>query len=169
MAGNKFLEIGKILGVHGINGEVKVRPLCDSPDVFCCIKNMYLDIKSSPLVAECMRIHKNNILVKFCGIDFRDQAEEMCGKYLYAQKRDIPIEEGRYFIEDLKNSDVIDFECGKKYGVLKDVWNAGASDIYTVVNSLGKEYYVPIIEGTIKDINLEENKILITPVKGIFD
>lgn len=169
MADNKFLEIGKIVGVHGIKGEVKVQSLCDSLDIFCCIKNMYLDVKSPPLVTECMRIHKNHILVKFCGIDFRDQAENLRGNYLYAQKCDIPIEEGRYFIEDLKNSEVFDFKSGKRYGILKNVWNAGANDIYTVVNNSGEEYYVPIIEGTIKDIDLEKNKILITPIEGIFD
>lgn len=169
MANHEFLKIGKIVSVHGIRGEVKVQPWCDSLDDFLHIPNVYLDVTHAPLDVDYMRVHKNNVLIKFCGIDFRDRAEDLVGRCLYAKKCDIPIEDDHYFIEDLKNSEVFDFETGKKYGVLKDVWNTGANDIYTIVDDGGKEYYVPIIEGTVKEIDLQNEKILICPLKGIFD
>ena len=93
----------------------------------------------------------------------------MRGKLLYAFKKDIPLEEDRFFIEELKDCLVEDMNNNKIYGTVKDIFNTGANDIYTVVNEKGKEYLLPIIEGTIKEINLEDNKIIINPIKGVFD
>ena len=85
------------------------------------------------------------------------------------KKKDIPIEEGRYFIEDLKGCSVYDTNSKKLYGELIDVFNTGASDIYSVKDSSGKEYLIPILEGTVSEINLEKHEIYLLPIEGIFD
>ena len=166
---NDFLEIGKVLSAHGIKGEVKIEHWCDSLEDFCEIKNMYFDISKEPVEIQYIRTHKNYALIKFSGIDSRDKAEFLKGKKLFARREDIPIKEGHYFIEDLKKCDVVDFETEKKYGILKDVWSTGANDIYTVLDDSNKEYYVPIIEGTVKKIDLDKKVIYIKPLKGVFD
>ncbi len=168
MADNIFLKVGRILNTHGIKGEVKAEYLCDTAEDFFDIEKVFLDVNKKPCEISYMRMHKNHILIKFADINTRDEAEMLKGKYIYAYKTDIPLQEGHYFVEDLKGCEIFDFESGKKYGVLKDVWNSGASDIYTVVGEDGREYYLPIIPGTIKDIDIKNDKILVCPLKGVF-
>lgn len=169
MADNIFLKVGRILNTHGIKGEVKVECLCDSAEDFFGIEKVFLNINENPCEISYMRVHKNYILIKFEGIDTRTQAETLKCKYIYAYKSDIPLKKDHYFIEDLINCEIFDFDSGKKYGVLKDVWNSGASDIYTVLGGDGKEYYLPIIPGTIKEIDVKSNKISVCPLKGVFN
>ncbi len=170
MSKNKYLSIGKILGSRGIKGELKVQAWTDTLEDFCSISKIFLNINESPLDIVNLRVHKSCVLMKVGSIENKDQAEMLRGKILYAYKDDIPIEDDRYFIEDLKGCEIIDSNDGRVYGILKDVINTGANDIYIVKNSEKcSEYLVPIIDGTISEINLEENKIYLSPIKGVFD
>ena len=169
MARKNYFCIGKIVGTRGLRGELKVEPYTDFPEDFYEIKNIFLDIESEPLDIKNIRVHKSQVLISLAGVQNRTQAEFMRGKFLYAFKKDIPLEEDRFFIEELKGSLVEDMNNNKIYGTVKDIFNTGANDIYTIVNEKGKEYLLPIIEGTIKEINLEDNKIIINPIKGVFD
>lgn len=169
MKNKEYLCIGKIVGTRGIRGEIKVEPWCDYPENFYEIKNIYINIDSEPLNIMNLRIHKGQVLLLIEGIDCKNSAEILRGKHLYAYKKDIPLEEGRYFIEDLKGCNVFHSESGIELGILNDVFNTGANDIYSIINQSKKEYLVPIIDGTVKEINIEDNKILINPIRGIFD
>ena len=169
MKKNEYLCIGKIAGARGVNGEIKINPYTDYPEDFYEIKNIFLDINESPIKFFDLKIHKSQVLMKIKGIENKNDAQVLQGKLIYAQKKDIPINENSYFIEDLKGCIVEDAKSHRVYGTLKDVFNRGASDIYEIVGLNGKEYLLPIIEGTIKEINLDENKILVNPLKGVFD
>ena len=100
MENKDFLCVGKIVGSRGINGELKVESWCDYPEDFYDIKNFFIDIKDKPLCIENIRVHKNQVLLKLSNINDKNTAELDRGKLLYAFEKDMPIEEGRYFIED---------------------------------------------------------------------
>lgn len=170
MARKKYLCVGKIVGSRGLKGELKVEHYCDSPEVFFDIENLFIDINADPLKIDGMRVHKSQVLLFLNGIENKDSAEKLKGKYIYAFSDDIPIEPGSYFIEELKDCDVYNFASNRFYGTLKDVFNTGANDIYEIYNSEeDKEYLVPVIKGTLVDVNFDENKIFINPIEGIFD
>ncbi len=169
MTKKEYLSIGKIVGAHGLLGELKVESWCDSLKDFCSIKKMFTEINTSPLDILSMKFHKSHVLIKLRSINTRSEAETLRGKVLYAYKRDIPIKEDRYFIEDLIDCSVVNVDGSITYGVLKDVINTGSNDIYVIKDIEGKEYLVPIIPGTISKVDLEENCIYINPIRGIFD
>lgn len=169
MKKNEYLCIGKIVGSRGVNGELKIDPWCDSPEDFFDIKIFFTDTNDSSLDIENLRVHKNQVLMKIKNINDKTSAENLRGKSVYAFKKDIPIDEGRYFIEDLKGCQVLDAKSKVIYGTLKDVLNTGASDIYSIGDSQNKEYLVPIIDGTIDKIDLENEQIFINPIQGVFD
>ena len=169
MKKNDYLCIGKISGSRGTNGELKIDPWCDSPEDFFEIKKIFTDINDLPVETESLRIHKNQILMKIKNINDRNSAESLRGKFIYAFKKDIPISEDCYFIEDLKGCKVFDAKSKIDYGTLKDVLNTGANDIYSIIDAKNNEYLVPIIDGTIEKIDLEKEEIFINPIKGVFD
>ena len=169
MKKNEYLCIGMIAGSRGVAGEIKINPYTDFPEDFYEIKNIFLDVNESPIEFFDVKVHKSQVLMKIKGINSKNDAQVLQGKLVYALKKDIPIEENSYFIEDLKGCTVEDAKSCEKYGVLKDVFNRGASDIYQIIGKDNKEYLLPIIEGTIEKIDLEENKIWVNPLKGVFD
>lgn len=169
MSKNKYFPVGKILGTRGISGELKVQFLTDDAEDFLSIDRLFLDVNAEPLEILGERVHKSNILLQISSVRDRNSAEALRGKFLYAFREDIPLREDRYFIEDLKGLEIIDTASGKVHGILKDVINTGANDIYVVGGEDGKEYLLPIIDGTIQEINLDDEKIFVTALKGVFD
>ena len=71
-----------------------------------------------------------------------------------------------YFIADLIGLKVYTDE-GNLLGTLEDIYNSGASDIYVVKDELGKQILLPAIKDVIKQIDLEEEKIIVHLIKGL--
>ena len=114
-----------------------------------------------------MKYHKDMVLIKFKGIDRVEDAELLRNSYLKVNRQDEPeLEEGTYYIVDLIGLDVYSDES-KLLGKLDDVFNSGSCDIYVVKDELGKQLLLPAISDVIKEINLEEKKIVAHLLKGL--
>lgn len=164
---DNFLKVGKIVGLHGINGEVKISHFCDNAEVFFDIKRFFLkNIKEIRL--RNFKLHKTNILAKIENIDTRTDAEKFLGEVIFSYKNEIPKDNNMYFIEDLKGLEVLNFETKENYGILKDVLKTSTCDVYSIFSGK-KEFLVPILEGTVREIDMKSKMIFILPIKGIFD
>lgn len=116
-----FLECGKIVSTHGVLGEMRVQPWCDSPEDLEGIKTLYFDGGAAPAEVLRARAHKNVVLLKLRGVDTVEQAQALRGRVLWVAREDMPLEEGEYFIQDLLGMQVVDADDGHPYGVLSDV------------------------------------------------
>ena len=88
----KFLEAGKIVGTHGVRGDLKVQSWCDSPEVLCDFDTLYLDEKT-PVTVEKAQVHKNVVLMHIKGIDTVEAAEAMRNKVLHLDREDVELPE----------------------------------------------------------------------------
>lgn len=164
----KYLEIGKIVSVHGLKGEVRVQPWCDTPDYFCRFKKLYSRDGICKYQIEHSREQGNIVLVKIKGIDTVEAAQALRGRVLYMDRADAELPEGSYFVADLIGLDVVD-EDGKSYGVLSDVLKTGANDVYEIKNESGKAYYIPAIPSVVLITDIEGGRMVIYPMEGLFD
>ena len=165
----KRLEVGQIVNTFGIKGFVKVKPWVNDIERFDDLKKVYVKIKKEEkeLEIEEVKYHKDMVLIKFKGIETVEQAETLRNSYLEINREDaIPLEEGTYFIADLLESDVYTDE-GELLGKLEDIYNSGSKDIYVVKNELGKTILLPGIPEVIKEVNIEESKIIVHLLKGL--
>ena len=165
----KYLECGKIINTHGVRGAVKIESWCDSPDILADLPYIYFKTadgfeKRKILSSSVMKRH---VLATIEGINDVDTAMALKERVVYAERGDIPLEEGDYFIIDLVGLPVIDVDTEVKYGVISDVFNAGASDIYTVKTENG-DRMIPAVPEFIINIDLEKG-IFIRPIEGMFD
>lgn len=164
----QYLEIGKIVSTHGLRGELRVDPWCDSPQFLCQFKTLYLK-KGETKLSVSSRPHKTIAIVKAKGIDTIEEAEKLRGKVLYINRSDARLAPGEYFIQDLMGLDVIDIDTSKSYGKITDVLKTGANDVYQVTDEKKKDYLIPVIDDVVKEIDINGGKVLIKPLKGIFD
>lgn len=164
----QFLEAGKIVSTHGLNGEMRVECWCDSPEFLCYFKTLYFD-QGKEMVEVKSRPHKNVALIKIAGIESVSQADTMRGKVLYINREDIQFEEGVNFVQDLLGCTIKNIDTEVVYGKITDVIYTGANDVYEVTNDEGKKFLVPVIEDVVINKDVENELIEIRPLKGIFD
>lgn len=165
----QYLDSGKIVGTHGIKGEVRIEPWCDSPEFLCAFKKLYLDEKGQTFIEVKSRPHKNITLAKIKGVDTIEAAEKLRGKIIYINRDDITLDEGVNFVQDLIGLEVKDAENGTVYGRITDVLRTGANDVYEITDSNNKKYLAPVIDEVVEEINVDGGFVLIRPMKGIFD
>ena len=165
----KRLEVGQIVNTFGVKGFVKIYPYVDDVRRFDDLKNVYVTIKKEVQVLEIeeVKYHKNMVLVKFKGIDDMDSAERLRNAYVEIDRKDaIPLEEGQYFIVDLLGLEVYS-DDGNLLGKLKDIFNTGSNDVYEVKDELGKTILLPGIPEVIKEVDLENEKIIVHILEGL--
>lgn len=165
----KFLEAGKIVGTHGLRGELRVDPWCDSAEFLKRFHTLYLDEGNLPVKVCTSRIHKNQLLITLDGVDTVEKADTYRGKILYLNREDAHIPDGRYFMDDLIGLGVYDVDTFVYYGTLTEIMRTGANDVYQVTSLGKKNYLIPAIAPVIQEIDLEKGKMLIRPIKGIFE
>ena len=165
----KNLEVGQIVNTFGIKGFVKVNPWVNDVTRFEKLKKVYIKIRNEhkELEIEEVKYHKNQVLLKFKGIDTIEQAETFRNAIIEIDRENaIPLEKGEYFIADLLESEVFTDE-GEKLGILDDIYNTGSKDIYVVKNELGKTILLPGINDVIKEVDVENKKIIVHLLKGL--
>ncbi|MGI6264875.1 MAG: ribosome maturation factor RimM [Acutalibacteraceae bacterium] len=164
----EFLEAGQIVGTHGVRGEVRLQPWCDSPAQLTPIHTLYWDEGKTPVKVTC-RPHKQMALVKIDGVDTVQDAALLRGKILYLNRRDLRLPEGACFIRDLLGCRIVDADTGEEYGELTFVSATGANDVYHMRHRDGREILIPAIPAVVIDKDVENGRVLIRPMKGLLD
>lgn len=166
----EFLELGKIVSTHGVRGELRVQAWCDSPEFFKSFKTMYIGKKDKREYAvKAARPHGNVMLLTLAGVDNLDMANELRGKTIFVKRSDAPLEPGRYFIAELIGCRVVDADNeAREYGVITDVTNSGASDIWHIEKD-GKSYLLPSVPEVVDSVDVEACIARIRPMRGIFE
>ncbi|MBR1779582.1 MAG: 16S rRNA processing protein RimM [Clostridia bacterium] len=166
----KYLETGKIVATYGLKGEVRVTPWCNDADFLCQFKEIYLDSNGyKKLKITAIRNKKNIVIIKFAEIKSIEQAEKLCGKILYIDRKDVNLEEGEYFIQDIIGMDVFDKNTEMHYGKVTDVYKTGANDVYEITSKDNKKYLIPVIDDVDIKIDIEKKLMKINPIRGIFE
>lgn len=165
----KYLEAGKAVTTHGIKGELKIYPWCDSAEVLCGLKKLYLDESGQRLVEiETAREHMNMALIKFKGFDGIDEARKLIDRVLYLDRADLNIAPGTHFVVDLIGLRVVDADDETKlYGSISDVTENGAHEIYHIELASGGVGLVPAVKEMVHSIDIEAGVVKIRPVKGL--
>ena len=163
-----YLEAGQIVGTHGVRGEVRVHPWCDSPQQFATFKKLYWDKEGKQPVKLKARPHKNIALVTLEGITTVEQAQVLRGKMLYVDRRDLKLPKDRYLVQDLIGIAVVDAASGETYGTLTDVSQTGANAVYHMATDKG-EILIPAIPDVVVKIDLKTDTLYLRPMKGLLD
>ncbi|MBO5912022.1 MAG: 16S rRNA processing protein RimM [Clostridia bacterium] len=164
----KYLQAGKVVGTHGIRGEMRVEVWCDSPEFLAKFKKLYTDKDGNGVLLVKSRAHGNICLVKAEGIDSIESAEKYRGKLLYIDRDDCKLPEGSYFITDIIGCVAVDFDTNEEYGMVCDVSQTGANDVWHIKRN-ESECLIPNVPEFVKKVDIDDGKVYITPLKGTFD
>ena len=164
-------QVGVITSTHGIKGEVKVFPTTDNVKRFKKNMEIILDTgkENINLTVEGVKFFKQFVILKFKGIDNINDIEKYKTKSLYVTRENaVRLRKDEYFIADLLGVDVWE-DNGDKLGVLKDVIETGANDVYVISLEDGKELLIPAIKECILDVDVENRKMIVHVMDGLRD
>ena len=164
-----YLPACKIVSTHGVRGEMKALPLCDGAAFLTKFKRLFSTAEGAGETRVLgVRAQGNVILLRLDGITDMDTARAQVGRVYYLAKADARLPKDRYFIDDLLDCEVADADTGRVYGRLTNVEHPAAQDIYTVTDAAGEEHMLPAVPEFVKTIDMENHRILITPIEGMF-
>ena len=164
-----MLQVGVITQTHGVRGEVKVFPTTDDVNRFKKLKQVILDTgkETMPLEIQSVKFFKQFVILKFKGIDNINDIEKYKGKSLYVTREHaVKLKKDEYFIADLIDMQV-ELEDGTVFGVLTDVMQTGANDVYCIRTEEHGEVLIPAIKDCILDVDVEAGKMKIHLLDGL--
>ena len=166
---NQYLELGQIVNVKGLRGEVKVNSFSEDSKRFEKISDVILKLKDKQEIykIEAVGYHKNQVIIKFKGVNTIEEAEKLRNAMILIDREVLgELPEGVYYIADLIGLDVYT-ESEEYLGKVDDIYNTGSNDIYVVKDELGKQNLLPGIYEVIKKIDLENAKIIVNLIEGL--
>lgn len=167
----KYFRVGVIANTHGIRGEVKVYPTTDDINRFKKLKKCILDTGKEyiDLNVESVKFFKNMVILKFKEYNNINDIECYKGKdILVSRDNAVKLEKGEYYIADILGAKVI-LEDGSEFGVLEDVMQTGANDVYVVKTLDNKEVLLPKIDECVKKLYIENKIVTVHIMKGLLD
>lgn len=165
------LQVGVIASTHGIRGEVKVFPTTDNASRFESIEEVILDTGKEDLLLTItsVKYFKKFAILKFKQFNDINEIEKYKGKSLYvAREQAVPLGENEYYIGDLIDMEVF-LEDESRFGVITDVMETGANDVYVIETAEGKEVLIPAIRQCILQVDVKENRMKIHLLPGLAD
>ena len=159
-----FLEAGKIVNTHGLEGDVKIQPWADSAAFLLDFSTLYIDGLPRKLISG--RVHKNCLIARFDGVFHISAAIALKNKLVYINRADVKLEPGQFFIQDIIGLPVID-KADVPFGVLREILPRPAGDLYVIENHAGGEHLVPNVPAFILEKNLDKGYIRVNLIEGM--
>lgn len=165
----QFLEAGKIVGTHGIAGDIKVQSWCDSPDVLTDFDTLYLS-PSEPVTVRRAFVHKNVVILHLAGVDSCDDAQALRGRVLYLNRDDIDLPNDLVFIQDMIGLTVYDVRTDSVIGTLKEVLTTNpAHDMYVIARPDAPDALIPACEPFLVSVDLDAGRLTVRTIEGLIE
>ncbi|MEU6813822.1 ribosome maturation factor RimM [Streptomyces sp. NPDC046860] len=166
------LVVARIGRAHGIKGEVTVEVRTDEPESRLGPGAVLTTDPASagPLTIASGRVHSGRLLLRFEGVGDRNAAEALRNTLLIADvdPEEMPEDEDEYYDHQLIDLDVVT-EDGTEVGRITEISHLPSQDLFIVERPDGSEVLIPFVEEIVSEIDLDEQKAVITPPPGLID
>lgn len=166
-----LLQVGAITQPHGVHGEVKVFPTTNDVRRFKKLKEVILDTgkEKKTLEIEGVKFFKQYAILKFKGFDSINDIEKYKGKPLLVTRENaVKLGRDEYFIADLTGLAVYD-DQDQYLGVLTNVIETGANDVYEVKFEDGRQVLFPAIKQCILNVDMDSRKMTVHIMDGLLE
>ncbi|MEV8308991.1 ribosome maturation factor RimM [Streptomyces flavidovirens] len=166
------LVVARIGRAHGIKGEVTVEVRTDEPELRLGPGAVLATDPASvgPLTVETGRVHSGRLLLRFAGVKDRTAAEALRNTLLIAEvdPAAIPEDPEEFYDHQLMDLDVV-LADGTEIGRITEITHLPSQDLFIVKRPDGSEVMIPFVEEIVTEIDLEEQRAVITPPPGLID
>jgi len=168
---HELIPIGKVLGPHGIRGQLRIIPYSGDSASITSLRTVLLRAPGGPYdsyeIAHAV-VHKKHVLISLKGFDNINQVLSLAGREVFVRRDQFPqLPAGEYYWCDLIGL-AVQTEDGEALGELVDIFETGSNDVY-VVKAGSREILIPAIEEVVLDVNLVAGRMVVRPPEGLLD
>lgn len=169
-----WFNIGKIVNTHGLRGEVRVLSNTDFPEERFAVGEKvaaFMPGSKEPLTfkIKASRQHKQFYLLTFEGFDDINVVEKYKGAELKVSEDQLfELEENEFYYFEIIGCEVFTDE-GSLVGTVTEILTPGANDVWVVKTPEKKDVLIPYIESIVKNISINDKKIVIHVMEGLLD
>jgi 16S rRNA processing protein RimM len=173
MAEEDNVLIGRITGVHGLQGSLKADSYSETLDLYKKGEKLLIHIPggaSEPrekwLTVQSVSPYKKKILLRFDEIVDINTAEKFIGADIFIPRENFPaLDEGEYYWVDIIGLSVFR-EDGTHVGKVVSIFPTGSNDVYVVKHN-NTEILLPALETVIIDIDMQNGKMIVRIPEGL--
>jgi 16S rRNA processing protein RimM len=165
-----YFVVGKIVGAHGVRGELKVTPQTDNPERFRPGAELLLDSEEGllPVTVVSARPHKGMVLIRLASVPDRTAAELLrWRKLLIPESEAMVLGENENYAHDLIGLSV-ETMAGEVLGELTEILFTAANDVY-VISGPGGQLLLPALRHVVLRVDLEGGKMIVDVPDGLRD
>ncbi len=163
--------MGKVVATHGIRGQLRIAVYSGQFETILSLDSLMLkgpEGKMESFAVAGSALHGRKLLIALKEYDTINQVQRLVGREVYANRDQLPeLDEGEYYWCDLLGLKVVT-EQGEFLGTITDIIATGSNDVY-VVKYDAREYLIPALEEVVLDVDLDEEKMVISPPDGLLD
>jgi len=164
-----YLAVGLLRKPHGLRGDILLTVTTDFPERLRPGTFVFFGDEKRKIKITRRRPHNDGLLLGFEGIATPEQAARYTGKTVFVPTEDRPpLPEGEYYHHQIIGLNVVD-ETGQSLGVVSEILETGANDVYVVTDSTGREILIPALKDVLLEINLELKSMKVHLLPGLLD
>ncbi len=166
--------LGRVVGVHGLRGELRVRLLDADEENLRAAPSVRLAREQGDPKAVEARVRavgsgrRGELLLALEGVGDRDAALALRGCLVIGRAEHLaPLAPGEYYRYELVGCRVEDGD-GRALGIVEGIWPTGAPDVLVVVQG-DAERLVPAAPGILRQVDVAERRIVVDVPEGLLD
>lgn len=166
--------VGRIIGAHGLKGELCVRSFTADPEAVAAYGPLTTDSGKRALRLHVAGRKKSALIVRVDGIDDRSAAEALRGTELYVDRAKLPSPaEDEFYHADLIGL-VVELAGGandasRSLGEVGAVHDFGAGPLLEIEAFDVPPVLIPFTKETVPEVDIEGGRIIVAPLPGLFD
>jgi 16S rRNA processing protein RimM len=166
----EFLAVGLLRRPHGVRGEIVMSVWTDFPERLQPGMEVFVGEELRVLKIRSVRWHREDLLISFEEYPNPEEAGLLRNQVLMVRGGEIPpLEDGEYYFHELIGLRVVDFDSGETVGIITDILETGANDVFVVQGVNGKEILIPDIDEVVLEIDIENQAVRIHLLPGLID
>jgi 16S rRNA processing protein RimM len=161
-----LLVVGKVVGLHGVKGEIKVLPYSDYNEEAWRVLSISTGDKENPYEVLHGRLHKRVVLLHLAGINSREDAEPLVGGEISVRRELLEeLPEGEYYWFELTGMEV-ETDDGRFLGRIDHIFSTGGNDVFEIHGPLG-EVLIPVIKDVVVNVDRERKRVTVHLLEGL--
>lgn len=153
------VAIGRIVGAKGLQGRLKLELLTDRPERFAVGASVRVEGEPSPRRVTAVEGGERPRAIALSGIDSREAAEAVTGRYLEADAAPLP--DGSWYWHELEGLAVSD-PRGRPIGRLAEVFRAGGAEVYRIERDGADDLLVPALRRMIESVDPASGSLVLS-------
>ncbi|MBQ7659723.1 MAG: 16S rRNA processing protein RimM [Alphaproteobacteria bacterium] len=160
---SEWICLAKIVGAHGIKGEVKLKSFTSNPKDVCAYGKLSDKSQTKTFALKFVGFSKDLLRVKIEGINDRNAAETLVGTELFVHRSALPeLGQDTYYHSDLIGLKVVELSSGDEVGTVSGIYNFGAGDILEIsFNDLSQTEMIPFTNAYVSKIDFDGGRIFL--------